>query len=453
MGILIPVTGDRKIITDSVVLSTLANSGIDSKNVDFKYDYSKDFPYTKMYQDNSTGNHIIVSQGLPMARVDDGSLCIPGWVQSGKVFYAKNNFFECRIENNSIAMSCHTDQESGLLANKEIVYTPHLFAGSEELIPKSSPYILVNDPLNENYTDNVLDVDYGICTRRLRIIEGRLQGLWIFESNPKSDITIVYDNLGTFALSLGNYAVDDKTEFIPASVFDSAQYPFFIDDTYTYYPGTGAIDGYTRRYGATLGESWTQIRTGAGTEKFDSPISYDAMIAVYTYNTGSNFNMNVRSVFLFDTSGLPDDAIITSGTLSLRGKEKYNNVGNNLAIGMVTSNPTSSSALATGDYAYTKFGTTYFGNCSYSSWSVSGYNNITLDANGIANISKTGISKFGGNHYYEGQDGVAPSGNANSADGLWGYYAGAGDGYKPKLVIITALPAPKFTNTYRQRRV
>lgn len=113
-----------------------------------------------------------------------------------------------------------------------------------------------------------------------------------------------------------------------------------------------------------------------------------------SYN-GSNYQIS-RGFFLFDTSALPDGATISSAVLSLcsTGDGAYLNQ-DTTSLDIVSSNPAADNNLVTGDFD--QVGSTSFGNITLASWTTSDgtYNDITLNASGIAAISKTGITKLG----------------------------------------------------------
>jgi len=66
------VTDEKKRVTDTVVLRHLARHGVNKDYVEFDDDYTRR-PFCKGYRDLVTGKRILVSSGLPMRRLDDGS--------------------------------------------------------------------------------------------------------------------------------------------------------------------------------------------------------------------------------------------------------------------------------------------------------------------------------------------------------------------------------------------
>jgi hypothetical protein len=151
---------------------------------------------------------------------------------------------------------------------------------------------------------------------------------------------------------------------------------------------------------------------------------------------------------LFDTSSIGSGKIVSAATLSLFGTTKANALGDP-SIDIVSSSPASNTTLAASDYG--NLGSTSFANIAYASWSTSGYNDFSLNAGGISNISLTGVSKFGSRLGWD---------TANSFTGTW---AGAstsalrcnqadasGTANDPKLVVTYSLPAADLTNMWFQ---
>ena len=156
-------------------------------------------------------------------------------------------------------------------------------------------------------------------------------------------------------------------------------------------PESTSVDGLV--YRSSGGESWAAITSGAGTTADDSgATSYIGFVT-----TGSNtWGFVFRGVLVFDTSSLPDTAVIVSANITLRGTEKNDNFGSPKApnINIYTANTTSNTSLVAGDY--NAIGATAFSSpISYADWSVVGNNTFALNTNGLSNISLAGVSKFG----------------------------------------------------------
>ena len=164
--------------------------------------------------------------------------------------------------------------------------------------------------------------------------------------------------------------------------------------TLTVYPdassGATTVDGFiTSGYQSTIALAHA-VTTGDGASTI-SPYTPKCVLVRALHN-GSGFYLG-RAFFLFDTAAIPDGASISGAVLSLFGDAfaYINNTSSNVDI--VATNPASNNNLVAGDFGNCSF--TSFASIAQSSLSQSAYNDFTLNASGITNISKTGISKFG----------------------------------------------------------
>jgi hypothetical protein len=100
-----------------------------------------------------------------------------------------------------------------------------------------------------------------------------------------------------------------------------------------------------------------------------------------------------RGITLYDTLSLTASASISAATLSLYGHSMLANASSD-SVSIVSATTASNTAIGNNDYG--GFGTTKFAtDITFASWSTAGYNDFALNASGISNISKTGVSKFG----------------------------------------------------------
>lgn len=157
-------------------------------------------------------------------------------------------------------------------------------------------------------------------------------------------------------------------------------------------PETTTVDGTTRYTQSNPGQDYTVLRANAGSS-FSSTTATSYAAYLLGGDTTDKFRNIYRAFFLFDTSALADGATIASASLDLYGvASSVFNLGT-VSLHAVSSNPASNTDLVAADH--TTLGSTSFGSVISSSWVEGNYNSITLDANGIANINTTGISKFG----------------------------------------------------------
>jgi hypothetical protein len=145
------------------------------------------------------------------------------------------------------------------------------------------------------------------------------------------------------------------------------------------------VDGYASS--VTGGSSWHSAVSAIGVSA-NNLMTIDLIRA--TSDTVENqWSQVVRTFFSFDTSGIPNDATIDSATLTLRGYDKKNEFSATWVLALydaILNNPT---LVAAGDFA--NAGVVLLSSTiAYAAWSTSGDNVLTLNAAGLANISKTG---------------------------------------------------------------
>lgn len=201
--------------------------------------------------------------------------------------------------------------------------------------------------------------------------------------------------------------------------------------TDTFFP---SLDGRRYRAGAGIDESFTDIRSGADTGGSNSETdSFVPSIKATTTSGqyGTNAGMT-RAYFTFNTAAIPDSNVISSATFSWKTDV---NTGDDLgcALGLSSWNGTEGYALA-------NWGSTQFcSNFAFASINTDGatYNNISLNASGIAAINKSGDTLLGFRLSNDIQN-VAPtwvSGGENRTKVFWSEYSGSTTD-DPKLTVV-----------------
>jgi len=99
-----------------------------------------------------------------------------------------------------------------------------------------------------------------------------------------------------------------------------------------------------------------------------------------------------RTFLYFDTSSIPDDAIISSAILSIYGKTDYSTTDFNLVVQNGQPTYPHDPAVA-GDYLYTQY-TGDGGSINTSAYTTVGYNDIVLNATGRSWLDLSGTTKF-----------------------------------------------------------
>lgn len=449
------------IVTDELVLPMLARCGIDKNHVELWHDYAhrglgKEYsPYAKFYRDYASKNRIMVVSGLPKVNANGDKICgnshhetTVGWELKAGRYITKPNIFSGIVDGPEIELSIFNDQPWGAKRGDSVSWRPTLFLNGIEQFPLGGMTIYPTDPVNENYHHNVIELNYGICKRQSRVIEGRFKERWIFTTNPHGDIRIKHNFVGSLKVKLG-YARDasgepleilftNEEELIPATSFDKAVFPVEVYASQTFYPDvdpeTSSVDGRVVMFSAEPGITWPEIRDGAGNYAYDSTANEGAPAYISSRNTTDRWGNLIRSIFLFDTSSLPDDAEILDAGLSLYGYAKQDQLGITPDANIYSSNPASNTALVPADY--TSLGTTPFSTAiPYASWNTGGYNDFTLNSEGLAAISKTGVSKYGARNPSHDVANLEPGWQAGKSSFLQCYFSEQGTGYKPKLLI------------------
>lgn len=451
-------------VTDPTLLKTLEERGIDKNDVAFVQDYGKKIPgksspYTKFYRNLKTRERYMVVSGLPMAKAQ-GRKVEASWLLSEKhgAWYSMANMFTCRVAGTHVSFTHLYDQPNGDKRFDKLDYEPQVFLDGKELEPKSYIPEQIDDPINENYRGNVLEWDYGICKRRLRLVEGKLSGSWVFDDIPPGTVKFRYNQEGNVRLRLGRYATgEDEETAKPADIKREAEepdsgflgFPVAVSDTLTVYPDadpeTSTVDGWAQE--ASVSMTWSAIRAAPGNYHDDT--HWGANCGWQCSNDSAKWKHLYRPIILFDTSALPDGSSIDAATLSLYGSLLLNQGSwASLAYNIYSSAPASNTALADGDYD--SLGSTQFAtSISHASLITTDYNVFTLNATGQAAISDTGISKFGVREATYDSAGATP-GWVIAAYALFQFYtAEQGAGYKPKLIVTySAVSNPPTAETY-----
>lgn len=437
--------------TDPVLLNHLAKLGIDREYVEFTQDYAprrlgkEHSPYAKFYRDLKSDKRFMVVSGLPMVDADGVKIEV-GWRVAGiNYFSEKNNLFRAKVQGTQVEIIIRNDQPDGRKANDRLSYKPQLFLNGVEQIG-GQPVLLPVDPLNPNYLGNTLEWDYGICKRRLRIIEGSLFGSWVFPSKPAGEVRIKYNQTGNYGLRLGQFKVSDDEEVIKPEDFDAlAQflgqgYPVTISDTSTYYPDadpeTSSVDGMVTNQGTV----WATVHDATIGSNADPSGLFFYIIARFV---SPNYRID-RGFTLFDVTGLPGGAVISAATISVYGQGKTAGTGRSYNI--YSSNPATNASLITDDYEQvgaTAFCDTARTQAAWTYGTPGTPNNFALNASGIAAIS--GVSKFSIREVDKDVGNAAPTDNIYVV--AWAAEQGAG--YKPRLVVTYTIPGEGSTMPWK----
>lgn len=186
-------------------------------------------------------------------------------------------------------------------------------------------------------------------------------------------------------------------------------------DTFTTYPdpdpGITTCDGRVYRNGVS--ETWATIKAGAGVGTITNEVNAYVVMADWDSGVADRFQQLSRCFFLFDTSSIGAQNIITDATLSFYGRSKTDfGSSNSPSVNVYSATPASNTTLATGDFnnvGSTAFSTTI----TYAAFDTAAYNDFVLNSSGLANISETGISKFSTRE---------PSYDVGSSTPVWSFF-------------------------------
>lgn len=204
--------------------------------------------------------------------------------------------------------------------------------------------------------------------------------------------------------------------------------------TLTVYPDPTRTVSFDGSVGEQTSAAWATIR-GLSSGDY-AEYSTDYHIKYYTAAASNNWSEFKRAFVLFDTSALTSAASISAAVISFKGdgNASLDQLGT-ASVSIVSSTPASDTSISVGDYD--QVGTTEFATAriGFGVWSTSAYNDFTLNASGIANISKTGVSKFGVRSNWDTDD-AEPTWVASKFNTVsWYPSSRAGTSEDPKLVI------------------
>lgn len=234
------------------------------------------------------------------------------------------------------------------------------------------------------------------------------------------------------------------TKIIPRKFLQEAIYPVYTDTTSTFYPDPDvevtSVDGVTWRSNA--GSTWANIRNEAGTNVNDSNTA-TALQQINVNTVPTLFDVMYRFICLFDTSSISDASTIDSASISLYGTNKVDSPGIAPDINIYATTPASNTSLVASDFNIANHGSVAFSTTiSYESWNTAGFNEFILNSNGIAAITKIGVSKFGTRSANYDVADISPNTVVSGGANVQARHADFADiTSDPKLIVISTSPA------------
>ena len=221
--------------------------------------------------------------------------------------------------------------------------------------------------------------------------------------------------------------------------------------TSTFYPAAGAnspADGRTRQQHLPKGSgaTWATVIGGAGNEA-NSSGDGDSGMQMESDSATDKWTQVGRAAWMFDTSTIGADNI-DSSTISFYGSAKGDNLSITPDINVYSAAPAATNDVVAGDYD--SYGSTAFSSViTLANISTTAYNDFSLNASGITNISKTGVSKFGTRNANYDVAAVAPTWSNDTGSWLFFNTADqAGTTKDPKLVVVHSVAAAGINKGY-----
>lgn len=189
-------------------------------------------------------------------------------------------------------------------------------------------------------------------------------------------------------------------------------------------------------------ESFALVHNGTGGSLWAAPTYTTAIVELVASATSGQFQTIQRVIGTFNTSAIGSNSII-SAVLSVWGSSAPTyQLGGNMDLHVVAAAPANPANIAGGDF--TNVGSVDFGSTARTAFSTSGYNDVALNASGVANINKTGVTGFGwvlGDDLNGSFTGSWVSADQNSL----AFYQADNGSNAPKLVVTygpVSIPVP-----------
>lgn len=201
-------------------------------------------------------------------------------------------------------------------------------------------------------------------------------------------------------------------------------------------PETTTVDGRTGKGDST---NWATTQTSATGEAIRTLSNEASEISTRSRRVGTSTYEIHRGYFLFDTSSIDDAETINSATFSLYvlSTSDGDNDGQDY-IALTSSSPASNTNLVDADY--NDLGTTkYATDIDIGSISTSAYNDWTLNATGLAAISKTGVTKLGTREGHDIENATIADSSRNDIEHYFADQTGTTN--DPKLVVVSSAAA------------
>lgn len=450
------VSPDQQMITDVKIRGHLEKMQVnpDTEAI-FKYDYSGDFPKSKRYQITAgklKGAHITCMSGGRRFRGDDNTRIEVGWNYENGLWVPKNNSFRGAVDGNSIHLFTN-EPPLGMTTGDYIAWDPKLYLNGKEVPSVGSWEQLAIDPDNVNYQGNVLRLQYGICFREVRIIQGLMLERWVFSENPNGDVMIKHNKSGRIPMRLGGGRVVVRygdEEWISREVFDEAEssdnpgdgYPMQVFGETTFYTTEDEEDGESL-WDTSSGNWWATARVSA---HFVNNTMYMWPMRYSCWSVSGKWLEIFHQFISFDTSSIAPEEVIAAdltvyGSDQWGGVDKYDAISPDIALNATAGTPNSYADIVTGDAGNHGDVPMLDSDITYAQWSPTGAENKDLNAAGMEWIDTGGITCFCLlDNPRDIQNNEQWQSNATCYCVM--SVRERGDAYRPTLIVTSAVPGP-----------
>ena len=440
-----------KRVVDPVLITNIRDLGMNPGKVMLVEDYTVEHPTAQKYQAIDSGQMLAAISTLPRI-APNGQPIVAQWAHftySGSDWTALNNLFTAEVQGTEIKAE---------FGDQRCWWNPELYLDGQRIYPVNISATLVDDKYNPNYHSNILAWDYGICVRELRLIEGSMYEKWVFKSNPGGQVIVKHRQGGSLKIGIGEMAdsrgqaisievQQNDWEIVNKDIFNLPYitYPLYLSATLTFNMSTAVLAG---ELGYDIGwvdsAIWSTIKGHVG-NYISTSSTVAGVVQYYPYpQTPDLWKKAGSSAYIIDTSSLNDAITITSATFSLFGLNK-SNLGSdgNISMKIYSTTTGSNNYLASSDYELR--GSTAYTDAMihYNAWSTTGYNTWTMNAAGLAAISKTGYTKIAVRDVDHDVAGNAPTWyDVFSLTDCEAYMPPQGTGYEPQLVVTYTPSTP-----------
>ncbi len=198
-------------------------------------------------------------------------------------------------------------------------------------------------------------------------------------------------------------------------------------------PETTSVDGMAGR--TSTDQTFADIRAGNGNTN-SSNANPKTLARLTSSGTTDQYQRMIRGFFFFDTSSIDDGDTIDAGIFSFDATAKQDAFS--LSISLVAGTLASNTDIVNGDYQGTVGNTTKFAtDVTIASITTAGatYTDMTMNATGRSNVSKTSITKLGTKQSADADNSEPTWADTVDSDVIARMADFAGTSSDPKLVV------------------